>query len=93
MKNKELFLSIIRNGFNNINEYSFFVSFTEDAFSQNEELETFWIDMEIINALALDDWEKDGYPKHWQKWEKKYLPEINKLINELKELLDSIRED
>ncbi|MFZ7224704.1 hypothetical protein [Avibacterium avium] len=92
MENKELFLSIIRKGFNNINEYSFFVSLTEGAFSQNEELETFWIDMEIINALALDDWEKEGYPKHWQKWEK-YLPEINKLINELKELLDSIRED
>lgn len=37
-----------------------------------------WLNMEILNALALDEWELAGKPKNWDQWENKYK---NKAIN------------
>lgn len=42
-----------------------------------------WFELEIINALALDEWESDGMPRKWEaKWKRKYKEEALQLINE-----------
>jgi hypothetical protein len=32
-----------------------------------------WLETEIVNAIALDEWETDGKPSDWGvKWDQKY---------------------
>ena len=31
-----------------------------------------WLNMEILNALALDDWEMEGRPEVWNGWKDTY---------------------
>ena len=47
-----------------------------------------WFDLEVINALALDDWESEGKPANWLlQWEEKYKNDAQEVIAELRKLL------
>ena len=40
--------------------------------------------LEIINALALSEWESEGRPADWQtRWESEYKHDASELLDEL----------
>ena len=44
-----------------------------------------WFDLEVINALALDDWESAGKPENWLlQWQDKYKNDAQEVIAELR---------
>ncbi|MWQ33006.1 hypothetical protein GFL08_06710 [Glaesserella parasuis] len=69
----------------------------KDIFSYNEfvnnmevkygHLDT-WLDMEILNALALDEWEMSGKPIMWEGW-RKYQFKAEKLVIDFFLLIDN----
>lgn len=44
-------------------------------------------DMEVINALALCDWEQDECPSAWALWSLEYQQDADQLNTQLKSLL------
>lgn len=44
-------------------------------------------DMEVINGLALCDWEQAKRPQIWDAWKSEYQVEVQNLIQQLKFLL------
>lgn len=40
-----------------------------------------WMDMEIVNAVMLCEWEKQGSPKKWHGWDK-YKQDVIDVINQ-----------
>ncbi|MBK5006366.1 hypothetical protein IAE33_001333 [Pseudomonas sp. S60] len=43
-----------------------------------------WFEMEIVNGLALAEWEEEGYPKHWShRWREGYEQDARELVSEL----------
>lgn len=59
----------------------------DDLFSNEESKEKYqeaWFELEIINALALSEWEEQGRPADWNtQWESKYKMEASDLVSEL----------
>lgn len=50
-----------------------------------------WFDLEVINALALDEWESAGRPENWlPQWEAKYKNDVQEVITELRALLATL---
>lgn len=40
-----------------------------------------WFEMELVNALALAEWEQDGSPEEWSEvWVKKYKNEAEETL-------------
>ena len=39
-----------------------------------------WLNMEILNALALDEWEMVGRPEEWDGWRSFYQEKALKLV-------------
>lgn len=55
----------------------------EDEQSRNNYQQT-WFEMEIVNALALSEWENEGRPVDWRsRWESDYKHDASELIAEL----------
>lgn len=51
-----------------------------------------WFDLEIINAVALNDWESEGRPKDWsEKWNEKYKKDAANVIQELLNVVDTMK--
>ena len=47
-----------------------------------------WFALEIVNGLALSEWEEDGRPNDWSaRWREGYQQEAVELVNELLGLL------
>ena len=43
-----------------------------------------WFELEIVNSVALEEWESDGRPKNWiEKWEGKYKAEAADVVRQL----------
>lgn len=43
-----------------------------------------WFELEIVNAVALEEWESDGRPAHWEeKWASKYKGDATEVVHEL----------
>jgi hypothetical protein len=43
-----------------------------------------WFELEIVNAVALEDWESEGRPKDWkEKWDVKYKKDASDVIQEI----------
>ncbi|MEN8513229.1 hypothetical protein [Burkholderia sp. RS02] len=43
-----------------------------------------WFELEIVNALALDDWESSGKPDDWSAtWNERYKKDAEELIANL----------
>ena len=39
-----------------------------------------WLNMEILNALALDEWEMSGKPQEWYVWKDRYQEKALNLV-------------
>ena len=52
--------------------------------SDAEGWQTIWFEMEIVNALALAEWEEDGSPQDWShRWCEGYEQDAHGLVSEL----------
>lgn len=55
-----------------------------DQTSDTEALEEYrsaWLELEIVNATALDEWETDGRPETWDiKWKKRFLKDAEETV-------------
>ena len=73
-----------------LKSWSGFVALTE-FLGQNTALvsdaarwESIWFEMEIVNALALAEWEEDGYPLDWHsRWCDGYQADAQALVSQL----------
>ncbi|AUO04151.1 TPA: hypothetical protein ACXJQO_003497 [Serratia marcescens] len=82
---------------NNVVSFAKFVSYAEDLAQLNELFEDeksrdnylrIWFELEIINALALSEWEDEGRPVDWKtQWESSYKEDASELMNELMKML------
>ncbi|MEM5370066.1 hypothetical protein V4C53_29065 [Paraburkholderia azotifigens] len=58
-----------------------------DAIPDGEQLSAYqacWFELEIVNALALDEWESDGRPADWATtWTERYKKDAEDLITNL----------
>ncbi|WP_416192261.1 hypothetical protein [Neisseria sp. CCUG12390] len=74
----------IENIVSSIFHFSKFVSDAENEISnQSSEYHDLWWELETLNALALENWEKIGKPKNWQDWTIKYQSEASRLVKKL----------
>lgn len=49
-----------------------------------EEWQALWFEMEILNALALAEWEEEGFPLDWShRWSEGYEQDARALVPEL----------
>ncbi|WNN44887.1 hypothetical protein [Winslowiella toletana] len=81
------------NSLNDVVSFARFVSYAEDLPRLNELFENehnrdnyqkIWFELEIINALALSEWENEGRPADWQtRWESEYKHDASGLMDEL----------
>ncbi|AVU35638.1 MULTISPECIES: hypothetical protein [Serratia] len=81
------------NSLNDVISFARFVSYAEDLPQLNELFEDehnrdnyqkIWFELEIINALALSEWESEGRPADWQtRWESEYKHDASELLDEL----------
>lgn len=82
---------------NDVASFARFVSYAEDLAQLNELFESeqnksdyqkIWFELEIVNALALSEWESEGRPDDWQsRWKSDYKSDASELMNELLKLL------
>jgi hypothetical protein len=60
-------------------------------FANEEKLTAYqacWFELEILNALALDEWETDGKPGVWLvSWNRRYEKNARALVEKLCSLL------
>lgn len=50
-----------------------------------------WFELEIVNAVALEEWESDGRPPDWAaKWLDKYRVDASDVIQELMQVVDEL---
>lgn len=93
MVNKHKLSLDASNSLNNFMLFAKFVSESEelyqvdDLFSDIESKEKYkeiWFELEIINGLALSEWEEQGRPVDWNtQWESSYRSEASDLVNDL----------
>ncbi|EPI4979409.1 TPA: hypothetical protein ACTW2S_003230 [Raoultella planticola] len=90
---KDVICEYALNSLNDVASFARFVSYAENL-SQLEELfkdekakedyKQIWFELEIINALALSQWETEGRPSDWNtQWESGYKQDAINVINEL----------
>ncbi|MFK3818310.1 hypothetical protein ACI2KG_17180 [Pseudomonas sp. NPDC089407] len=78
----------------NLMSWSHFVAQTEfvwqnpNLVSDAEGGQVLWFEMEIVNGLALAEWEEDGSPEDWSyRWREGYELDAQGLIAELLKLV------
>ena len=82
-----------RSSLNDVISFARFVSYAENLPQLNELFEDnhsrdnyhqIWFELEIINALALSEWENEGRPTDWKnRWESDYKQDVSELMDEL----------
>ncbi|KWU48309.1 hypothetical protein [Pseudomonas palleroniana] len=70
--------------------WSSFVAQTEFVWQHSalvtdcEGWQAIWFEMEIVNGLALAEWEEEGFPQDWsQRWHEGYEQDARELVPEL----------
>jgi hypothetical protein len=62
-----------------------------DPFADDEKIAAYqacWFELEIVNALALDEWESEGKPDSWlDSWNERYKQDAKELVGKLCSLL------
>ncbi|TLP62962.1 MULTISPECIES: hypothetical protein [Pseudomonas] len=87
-------MSLARGAHEDLKSWSSFVALTEFVW-QNTTLvsdaakwESIWFEMEIVNALALAQWEEQGSPLDWHaRWCEGYQADAQALSSELTRLI------
>lgn len=90
---KEAICSYALSSLNDVTDFAKFVNYAEDLAHLNELFEDehnrdnyqrIWFELEIINALALSEWENEGRPADWKtRWESDYKQDASELLSEL----------
>lgn len=85
------------NSLGDIASFARFVNYAEDlsqidelfeSIENKENYEQLWLELEIINALALSQWETEGRPLEWKtQWESCYKQDASNVMSELLNLL------
>ena len=76
-----------------VNELEFFAEQNKSIFSDEtrQQYKSIWIELEVLNACALEEWESLGKPHDFSNyWEDKYKKEALVLLTELCSFLKSI---
>jgi len=78
---------------NDVISFAKFVSYAEELsqlselFEDEKSIDDYqktWFQLEIVNSLALSEWENEGRPVDWQsRWESDYKQDASELIAEL----------
>ncbi|PZL91951.1 hypothetical protein CKF43_16430 [Pantoea graminicola] len=78
---------------NDVVSFARFVNYAEDLPQLNDLFEDehdkdnyqqIWFELEIVNALALSEWEIEGRPTDWQtRWISDYKQDATELIGKL----------
>ncbi|MDH6163322.1 hypothetical protein M2354_002977 [Leclercia adecarboxylata] len=81
----------------NITAFAWFVSYAEvltqsdtlfEGDNHKAEYQQVWFELEILNALALSQWEEDGCPVNWKaQWDSDYKQDAAHLTKTLLNLL------
>ena len=81
----------------NITAFAWFVSYAEvltqsdtlfEGDNHKAEYQQVWFELEILNALALSQWEEDGCPVNWKaQWDSDYKHDAAHLTKTLLNLL------
>ncbi len=70
-------------------------SFFDDCEQDSDFLRRYrkaWFELEIVNAVALEEWEVDGRPRNWaEKWEAKYKRDASEVVHELLKVVEGKR--
>ena len=84
--NFDIFKTLACESTKNVQSFSHFVSYAEALMNANlflmkegnkKQFEAIWFEMELVNALALSDWEQCGKPEVWEKWYQQYYDDIS----------------
>ncbi|QIM65952.1 hypothetical protein A4G16_00435 [Mannheimia granulomatis] len=82
MKKERLLLLLMKNNISHHTKdiflYNEFVCSLENDYGYLDS----WLNMEILNALALDEWEVNGCPVRWNLWNYKYKEKAIKLVEQ-----------
>lgn len=90
---KDIICEYAQNSLNDVASFAKFVSYAEEFVQSNElfkneeskeSYQQIWFELEIINALALSEWESAGRPENWQTcWELAYKQDASHVMAEL----------
>ncbi|CAM3409014.1 hypothetical protein L6393_004883 [Escherichia coli] len=90
---KDIICEYAQNSLNDVASFAKFVSYAEEFVQSNElfkneeskeSYQQIWFELEIINALALSEWESAGRPENWQtRWELAYKQDASHVMAEL----------
>ncbi|KHG72019.1 hypothetical protein [Escherichia coli] len=90
---KDIICEYAQNSLNDVASFAKFVSYAEELVQSNElfkneeskeSYQQIWFELEIINALALSEWESAGRPENWQtRWELAYKQDASHVMAEL----------
>ncbi|EQB98094.1 hypothetical protein [Photorhabdus temperata] len=89
MENKESLIKDAVNSLDDLMVFSRFIHSSENLYD-DERYQKIWFELEIINSVALAEWEDQGRPSDWTKeWSIKFKEEATEvmasLINRIKE--------
>ncbi|QMT32026.1 hypothetical protein [Alysiella filiformis] len=65
----------------NVIYFANFVAHSDKWLNQYPDLYDIWSEMEICNAMLLDEWEQAGRPQIWHEWAK-YQDEVIELVEQ-----------
>ncbi|EBP0013995.1 hypothetical protein HX37_25455 [Salmonella enterica] len=83
MENKHEFIRQARDSLHGLVSFSEFVFHSENV-CDDVWYQDIWFELEILNALALAEWEEDGKPGDWDlKWKQKYQKEASEVMEYL----------
>ena len=90
---KDIICEYAQNSLNDVASFAKFVSYAEEFVQSNElfkneeskeSYQQIGFELEIINALALSEWESAGRPENWQtRWELAYKQDASHVMAEL----------
>lgn len=86
--------SLVNSAHQNLTSWASFVALAEFAWqdptlvSDAAEWQVVWFEMEIVNALALAEWEEKGAPRDWLcRWRAGYQADAQRLACRLGRLI------
>ncbi|WEK32867.1 MAG: hypothetical protein P0Y58_11955 [Candidatus Pseudomonas phytovorans] len=82
--------SLAHRAHEDLKSWSSFVALTEFVWqdsgvvSNARRWQAIWFEMEIVNALALAEWEEQGFPCDWlNRWREEYQSDAQTLLSKL----------
>ena len=84
--NREKIVKSSATALNSVFSFAEFVAVTERFVAKvngefQEQYDRAWFEMEVVNSLALAEWEQDGSPREWDNvWSKKYKEEASETL-------------